>query len=406
MDKAKLITKRSLFLKHVAQTSPFPLALEIERASGMYLYDQKGKAYLDLIAGISVSSLGHRPEVVEEAIKEQLSKYWHTIVYGEFVLSPQVQLATLLTEQLPDTLNNVYFVNSGTEATEGAMKLAKRYTGRPEIIACKKAYHGSTQGAASLMWPKDFTQAYHPLLPGIKHIEFNCDFCLQNITTQTAAVIVEPVQAEWGVRPPHANYLQKLRDRCDETGTLLIFDEIQTGFGRTGKLFALQKYNVVPDILLMAKGMGGGMPIGAFVANREVMQSLSNHPILGHITTFGGHPVNCAASLATLKELLEQDYISKVEEKASLFRSLLQHPKIIEIRNSGLLMAVEMESFEFLQQVIQYCLQKGLITDWFLFNSHSMRIAPPLIINERQIREACKIILEALDVTTAAQNQG
>jgi acetylornithine/N-succinyldiaminopimelate aminotransferase len=256
-----------------------------------------------LIAGIGVSCLGHRHPAVEQAVKDQLGKYWHTLVYGEYVLSPQVELAQLLTDQLPDPLDSVYYVNSGSEATEGAMKLAKRYTGRPEIIACKKAYHGSTQGSASLMWPKDFTQAYHPLLPAIRHIEYNCEFCLRQISEKTAAVIVEPVQAEWGIRPPFGDYLKKLRERCNETGTLLIFDEIQTGFGRTGHLFAMQRYDVVPDIVLMAKGMGGGMPIGAFCSSREIMLSLSDKPILGHITTFGGHPVSCAASFGNAKNL-------------------------------------------------------------------------------------------------------
>jgi acetylornithine/succinyldiaminopimelate/putrescine aminotransferase len=400
LEKHTNLSKRQLFLQHIAQTSPSPLLLEIERAEGMYLYDPKGKSYLDLIAGIGVSCLGHRHPAVEQAVKDQLGKYWHTLVYGEYVLSPQVELAQLLTDQLPDPLDSVYYVNSGSEATEGAMKLAKRYTGRPEIIACKKAYHGSTQGSASLMWPKDFTQAYHPLLPAIRHIEYNCEFCLRQISEKTAAVIVEPVQAEWGIRPPFGDYLKKLRERCNETGTLLIFDEIQTGFGRTGHLFAMQRYDVVPDIVLMAKGMGGGMPIGAFCSSREIMLSLSDKPILGHITTFGGHPVSCAASLATLKTLLKEDYIRQVEEKEALFRSLLKHPKIIEVRSAGLMMGVQMESFDFIQKVIGYCLEKGLITDWFLFNSETLRIAPPLIISEEEIRWACKIILESIEEAT------
>lgn len=394
------MNKRQLFLRHVAQTSPFPLQIEVDRAEGIYLYAPDGKAYLDLIAGISVSSLGHRNPNVIRAVKAQLDQYLHTMVYGEYVLAPQVQLATLLAEQLPSPLESVYFVNSGTEATEGAMKLAKRYTGRAEIIACKKAYHGSTQGAASLMWPKDFTQAFHPLLPGIKHIEFNCEFCLQQITEQTAAVIMEPVQAEWGVRPPYADYLKKVRKRCTEVGALLIFDEIQTGYGRTGSLFAFQQYGAVPDILLLAKGMGGGMPIGAFVSSHEIMQSLTHDPILGHITTFGGHPVSCAAGLATLQTLLDQDYIQQVKAKEALFRSLLKHPAILDIRSAGLLMAVELSDFNFLQKVIQECLKQGLITDWFLFNDRSMRIAPPLIISEEEIRKACGIILEALEVVS------
>lgn len=395
---------RQLFLQHLAQTSAFPLALEIERAEGMHLHDVEGKAYLDLIAGIGVSSLGHRHPAVIEAVKDQLDRYLHTLVYGEFILAPQVRLAELLAQNLPDPLDSVYFVNSGTEATEGAMKLAKRYTNRPEIVACKKAYHGSTQGAASLMWPKEFTQAYHPLLPGIRHIEYNCEWCLQRITEQTAAVVVETVQGEWGVRPPHGQYLQQLRKRCDDVGALLVFDEIQAGYGRTGTLFAFEQYDVVPDILLLAKGMGGGMPIGAFVASNAVMRALSENPILGHITTFGGHPVCCAAGLATLQTLLQEDYIPQVKSKEKLFLELLQHPAIREVRSAGLWMAVELEDFDFIQKVIKICLERGLITDWFLFNNRSLRIAPPLIISEEEIRWACNVILEAIDEVDKGQD--
>jgi acetylornithine/succinyldiaminopimelate/putrescine aminotransferase len=394
---------RQLFLQHVAQTSAFPLMLEIDSAQGMYLHNKGGKTYLDLIAGIGVSCLGHKHPAVVEAIKSQADRYLHTLVYGEFVLAPQVQLAELLATQLPAPLESVYFVNSGTEATEGAMKLAKRYTGRAEIISCKKAYHGSTQGAASLMWPKDFTQAFHPLLPGVRHIEYNCESCLQDITTQTAAVVVETVQGEWGVRPPTHDYLKKLRQRCTEVGALLIFDEIQAGYGRTGTLFAFEQYDVIPDILLLAKGMGGGMPIGAFVASREVMLALSDKPILGHITTFGGHPVSCAAGLATLQTLLSTDYIQQVKQKEALFLELLKHPGIREVRSAGLWMAVEMVDFDFIQAVIKRCLEAGLLTDWFLFNDRSLRIAPPLIITEEQIRWACEVILNAVEHTFNAQ---
>jgi acetylornithine/succinyldiaminopimelate/putrescine aminotransferase len=388
---------RQLFLQHLAPTSPSPLLLEIDRAEGMYLYDAQGKAYLDLIAGISVSNLGHRHPRVIAAIQQQLDRYLHTLVYGEYVLDPQVQLAKLLSDNLPDPLESVYFVNSGTEATEGSMKLAKRYTGRTEIIACKRSYHGSTQGAASLMWPTDFTQGYHPLLPGIRHIEFNCERCLEKITEQTAAVIVETVRAECGVQTPHPGYLQQLRARCTEVGALLILDEIQVGFGRTGTLFAFEPYGIVPDVLLLAKGMGGGMPIGAFVAARELMQVLSQDPILGHITTFGGHPVCCAAALANLQTLLETPYIQEVSGKEALFRELLQHPKILEVRSAGLLMAVDLGSFDSVMPLIRHCLDQGLISDWFLFNAESMRIAPPLIISEEEIRWACRVILEGLD---------
>lgn len=388
---------RQVFLSHLAQTSEFPMLLEIERGAGIYLYDPQGKAYLDLIAGIGVSALGHcHPEVVA-AIRDQSERYLHTMVYGEYLLSPQVNLAKALTDLLPNSLNSVYLVNSGTEATEGAMKLAKRYTGRAEIISCYKAYHGSTQGAASLMSDDYFTRPYRPLLPGISHIDFNCDFCLHKITKKTAAVIIETVQAEWGIRKPINNYLTKLRNRCTETGTLLIFDEIQAGYGRTGSFFAFEQYHVVPDILLLAKGMGGGMPIGAFVANQEVMKVFSNNPLLGHITTFGGHPVSCAAALATLNFIKSSGIIDSVKIKEQLFLDKLVHPEIRHVRSAGLWLAVELDSFEKVQKVIKICLEKGLITDWFLFNDRSIRIAPPLIITEAQIEKACEILLEALD---------
>lgn len=393
------MNQRELFFRHIAQTSPSPIALEIDHAAGMYLYDTSGKSYMDLIAGISVSGLGHRHPNIVQAIKAQADKYLHTLVYGEFVLSPQVSLAQLLSQQLPVGLDTVYFVNSGSEATEGAMKLAKRFTGRTDIVACKRAYHGSTQGAASLMSPTDFTRAFYPLLPGIRHIDFNCFTCLDTIDKHTAAVIIEPVQAEWGVRKPVEGYLQALRKRCTDTGTLLIFDEIQTGYGRTGSLFALHTYGVTPDILLLAKGMGGGMPIGAFIASQEIMQTLTHDPVLGHITTFGGHPVNCAAGLATLETLLQSPYIEQVSEKEALFRKLLQHPHILDVRSAGLLMAVELESFERVLAVLGVCIREGLISDWFLFNDRSLRIAPPLIIEKAEIEVACKIILYALDET-------
>lgn len=395
---------RQLFLRHVAQTSDAPLMLEIAKAEGVYLYDIDGNAYLDLISGIGVSALGHGHPAVVEAVKHQAGQYMHTLVYGEFVLSPQVELAQLLASQLPDSLDSVYFVNSGSEATEGAMKLAKRFSGRYEIIAAKKAYHGSTQGAASLMNPTEFTQAFHPLLPGIKHIEFNCEACLEKISDKTAAVIVETVQGEWGVRPPVGDYLKKLRQRCDEVGALLILDEIQAGFGRTGSLFAFEQYGIVPDILLLAKGMGGGMPIGAFVASREIMQSLTHDPVLGHITTFGGHPVSCAASLATLQTLLKENFIAQVKNKEALFHKLLQHDAIQEIRSAGLMMAVQLADFDFVKAVIQHCLNNGLVTDWFLFNASSLRIAPPLIITEEEIRKACRIIFEGIEQASKNRN--
>lgn len=392
-----MLRNRQLFLSHVAQTSDMPMMIEVERASGIYLYNKEGKKYLDLISGISVSALGHCYPAVVNAVKHQAERYLHTMVYGEYLLAPQIDLATLLTSQLPERLNSVYFVNSGAEATEGAMKLAKRFTGRTEIVSCFNAYHGSTQGAMSLMSDSFFTQNYRPLLPDIKHIEFNNTQHLNRITDKTAAVIVETVKAESGVTVPKDDYLKHLRKRCTETGTLLVFDEIQVGYGRTGTLFAFEQYDVIPDVLLLAKGMGGGMPIGAFVASKEIMSVFMDNPFLGHITTFGGHPVTCAAALATLKELLEQPFIQQVKAKEQLFHKLLQHPSILEIRSAGFLMAVQLRDFDQVKAVISQCTENGLITDWFLFNDSCLRIAPPLIITEEEIQEACQILLNALD---------
>lgn len=388
---------RQIFQRHVAQTNDIPLQLEIERAEGCYLYDPSGKAYLDLIAGISVSALGHGHPAIVEATKRQLDKYLHTLVYGEYILSPQVQLAQLLADSLPGPLGCVYFVNSGSEATEGAMKLAKRYTGRREIISCRNAYHGSSQGAASLMSPTDFTQAFFPLLPGIRHIDFNSEADLEKINCYTACVIIETVQAESGVTLPQKNYLKKLRQRCDEVGALLVLDEIQAGYGRTGTLWAFEQHGIVPDILLLAKAMGGGMPIGAFVASQKMMHSLTHDPPLGHITTFGGHPVSCAAGLATLKILRSENHIEKVKEKEALFHELLVHPAIREVRSAGLLMAVEVEDFDMLRKIQKRCLEAGVVTDWFLFDERSLRIAPPLVISEREIELACKAIVKAME---------
>lgn len=392
-----MLSQRQFFLRHLAQTSAFPLMIEIERAEGLYLYDTEGKSYMDLIAGIGPSVLGHRPPSVIEAIQKQLDQYLHTLVYGEFVLSPQVQLATLLAENLPPNLDSVYFTNSGAEATEGAMKLAKRYTGRTELISMRNAYHGSTQGAMSLNSDDYFTQPFRPLLPDIRHIAYNNFDDLKYITEKTAAVIVETIQAESGIVPPTEGYLEALRDRCTQTGTLLVLDEIQAGMGRTGTLWAFQQWNIIPDMLLLAKGLGGGMPIGAFIASKNIMWSLTHDPVLGHITTFGGHPVSCAAGYATLKTLVETDLIKQVQSKGELFKQLLIHPKIKEVRHIGLWLGIELSDFDYLQKVIQNCLKNGLLTDWFLFNNRSLRIAPPLTIQENDIRWACKIILKALD---------
>lgn len=391
------ISHRDLFLRHVAQTSPAPLSLEIVRAEGCYLYDRSGKKYLDLIAGIGPSVLGHRHPAVQAAVEAQVNSYWHTLVYGEYVLSPQVEFAQLLAENLPG-LDSVYFVNSGTEAAEGAMKLAKRYTGRYKFLACRNAYHGSTQGAASLMAPADFTMAFQPLLPGVDHLDFNDFAGLEKIDRSVAAVVVETVQGEAGIVPPDPAWLTALRKRCDETGTLLILDEIQAGFGRTGNLFAFEKFGIIPDILLLAKGFGGGMPLGAFIARREVMRTLTHDPVLGHITTFGGHPVCCAAGLATLKVLLETDLIAQAPRKEALFRKLLVHPAIRELRSAGLWLAVDLGDFEKVQTVIRHCIEHGVITDWFLFNAHSLRIAPPLIISDEEIEWACGVILGGMEL--------
>ena len=391
-----MLTQRQLFYNHLAQTSETPLALEIERAEGIYLFDVSGKPYMDLISGISVSNVGHCHPKVISAIQNQLEKYLHLMVYGEYIQSPQVKLAKLLSEQLPEKLSSVYFVNSGGEAIEGAMKLAKRYTGRTEIISFKNAYHGSTHGSLSLMGNEEFKNAYHPLLPDIKQLAFNNINDLQNITTKTAAVFVETIQAEAGMVMPEGDYLNQLQIRCNKVGALLVADEIQCGFGRTGKLFAFEHYNFIPDILCLAKGMGGGMPIGAFIASKMLMHSLTNNPILGHITTFGGHPVCCAASLATLNVLLDDKLIEQIEQKEKLFRALLKHPLIKSIKGKGLLLAIEFENFEQNKKIIDNCILKGIITDWFLFQPSAMRIAPPLTITEKQITEACNTILSCI----------
>ncbi|MDX5340656.1 MAG: aspartate aminotransferase family protein [Cyclobacteriaceae bacterium] len=391
------MNNRQLFLSHLAQTTDFPLMIEVEKAEGVYLYGPNGEKYLDLISGIGVSNVGHRHPRVIQAIQGQLDKYLHLMVYGEYVQTPQVALAKALTDTLPESLDNVYLVNSGSEAVEGALKLAKRFTNRREILSCVDAYHGSSHGSLSVGGNEIFKRAYRPLLPGIRHIVYGSYSDLDQITSETAAVILETIQGEAGVRVACKEYFQALRQRCDETGTLLILDEIQAGFGRTGKFWAFAHFGIVPDILVCAKGMGGGMPIGAFIANKEVMGVFKNNPLLGHITTFGGHPVSSAASLATLKILLEEDLISQVEAKANLFKSLLIHPKIKEIRNKGLMMAVEFDSFEVLKPIIDRAIELGVITDWFLFCDDSMRIAPPLVITEDQIREASHLILQAIE---------
>ncbi|WP_246197596.1 aspartate aminotransferase family protein [Chitinophaga agrisoli] len=391
------MNNRQLFLRHVAQTSDAPLALEITKAQGMYMWDADGKRMMDLIAGISVCNIGHCHPKVVKAIQEQAQSYMHLLVYGELVQSPQVAFASLLTQHLPATLNSVYFTNSGAEAVEGAMKLAKRYTGRTGIIAFKNDYHGSTQGALSLIGQEEWRNAYRPLLPDIQHLDYNDFSSLDYITTHTACVIAETVQGEAGVRVPQQAWLQALRGKCTQTGTLLVLDEIQCGLGRNGTLWAFEQFGIVPDILLLGKALGGGMPLGAFIADKEIMWCLTNNPVLGHITTFGGHPVSCAAGLAGMQALLDEQLIPAVKAKEQLFRNCLQHPAIKEIRSLGLMMAVELESFPVNKQVIDYCISRGLLTDWFLFSAESLRIAPPLIITEKEIKEACGLIIEALN---------
>lgn len=391
------LTNKQIFRMHLAQTSEFPMELEIERGEGIYLFGTDGKKYIDLISGIAVSSLGHGHPKIVKAVQQQAAEHMHVMVYGEFVQSPQVKLARALSDTLPDLLDNVYFVNSGSEAVEGAMKLAKRFTGRHEIIACKNAYHGSTQGTLSLGSDESFKQAFMPLLPGIQHIHFGEEKDLNLITHKTAAVFIETVQGEAGIKIASKDYFQKLRQRCTESGTLLVMDEIQTGFGRTGKFWGFEHYGIAPDIITCAKGMGGGMPIGAFISSKSIMSVLQNNPVLGHISTFGGHPVSCAASLATLTEIVETCIHERAEAKAMEFRRLLVHPKIKSIRHLGLMMAVEFESFDQVSKIIEKSMDLGLITDWFLFCDNSIRIAPPLIISMEQIKEACDILLEAID---------
>lgn len=388
-----IMTQRELFLRHVAQTSTAPLALEIVKAEGCKLFDVNGKEYIDLIAGISVCNVGHRHPKVIEAIKQQLDAYLHIMVYGEMVESPQVQYAKLLTDYLPASLNSVYFTNSGTEATEGAMKLAKKITGRTQIIAFKNSYHGSTQGALSVMGDEYWRNAFRPLLPDVLHLNYNSFDELSFITTNTACVIAETIQAEAGIITPKNNWLKAVSNRCKETGTLLILDEIQAGFGRTGTLWGFEQFDVVPDIVLLGKALGGGMPLGAFVADKKLMDAFTDNPVLGHITTFGGHPVSCAAGMAAMKVLLEEKLLEEVKAKENLFRSLLVHDKIKSIRSHGLWMALEFDSFETNKKIIDACIESGVFTDWFLFAANCMRIAPPLTISKKEIENACEIIL-------------
>ena len=391
-----MLTNRQLFQNHLAQTSSTPLQLEIESAQGVYLQGVNGQKYLDLISGIGVSNIGHRHPKVISAIQGQLDKYLHLMVYGEYIQTPQVKLAHALAATLPEKLDNVYLVNSGSEAVEGALKLAKRFTGKTKIVSCHNAYHGSSHGALSVCGNETLKQSFRPLIPAIGLINFGKLDDLDCIDSNTAAVIVETIQGEAGVRIASQEYFKALRAKCDQYGSLLILDEIQSGYGRTGKFWAFEHYNIIPDIVVCAKGMGGGMPIGAFIATREVMQSLTCEPVLGHISTFGGHPLSAAAALATINVIQEEKLIPNVNQKAELFKEWLVHDKILAIRNKGLMMAVDFESYQVLKPIIDEAINGGIITDWFLFCDRSMRIAPPLTINNGQIIEACKVIVQAI----------
>ena len=389
---------RQLFLEHVGQTSDNPMMLEVERAEGIYLYGRDGKRWIDLISGVSVSAVGHGNRQVIDAICSQAQDYLHLMVYGEAVESPQVRYAQRIASLLPDPLDTVYFVNSGSEAVEGALKLAKRYTGRTEIIYYKNAYHGSTHGSLSVMGGEEYRNAYRPLLPDTRQIRFNEPADLRYVTPRTACVIIEPVQGEGGIFPADRDYLQALRDRCDQTGTLLIYDEIQTGLGRTGTLYFFQQYGIVPDILCTAKAFGGGMPLGAFIASNRIMSVLKTNPGLGHITTFGGHPVCYAAGLAALEYILSERLTEQADAKGALYESLLAgHPLVREIRRTGLLLGVEFGDSELTARIVLRAIDRGLMTEWFLFHDTAMRIAPPLTITDAEIRESCEILLEVLN---------
>ncbi len=392
---------RKRFLAHVGQTSPSPMMIEVARAEGVFFHTPEGKRYYDLVSGVSVNNVGHANPAVVEAVRRQAADYMHIMVYGEMVERPQVEFARRLAEALPAPLESVYFVNSGAEAVEGALKLAKRHTGRTEMISMRRAYHGSTHGAMSMMGApegEEWKEAFRPLLPDTRAIRFNCEDDLAAVTERTACVLCEPVQGEAGVRPPQNDYLKALRRRCDETGAMLIFDEIQTGMGRTGEMFAMTKYGVTPDIVCLAKALGGGMPLGAFVSSREVMSTLSHDPVLGHITTFGGHPVCCAAGLAAMKYLQDNDVLADVERKGALYEELLRdHPAVCEIRRSGLLIAVELGSSERLYRIMELFARDGILSDWFLYCDTAFRISPPLVISDDEIRDSVAIIRRCLD---------
>jgi len=392
-----MLTNRELFQLHLGQTSSSPMMVEIVRADGVYMYSPDGKKYLDMISGVSVSNTGHSHPRVIKAVKKQVDSYMHLMVYGEIIQSPQVKYAERLSKLLPSQLNTTYFVNSGSEAVEGAMKLAKRYTGRGRIISFKNSYHGSTHGALSIQGSELYRNAFRPLLPYTLQVDFNDEKSLGSIDNKTACVIIEPIQGEAGVIYPENGFLEKIRERCNSTGALLIFDEIQTGFGRTGFMFAIDRFGVIPDILLLAKALGGGMPLGAFISSNEIMSALISNPPLGHITTFGGHPVCCAAGLASLNVIVDEDLVTTCRSKSGLFRKWLNHPLISEIRGEGLFIAVQLADSESVQYVISHATEYGLILDYFLFCDDAFRIAPPLIISEDEILWACQQVIKLLD---------
>jgi acetylornithine/succinyldiaminopimelate/putrescine aminotransferase len=389
------MNQREMFFRHLAQTSPDPLALEIRRAEGNYLFDAGGKQYLDLVGGISVANVGHRHPRVLEAIRRQLDDYLHVMVYGEFVETPQVKFAKMLADHLPAGLDSVYFTNSGAEAIEGAIKLARRVNGRPRILAFNRSYHGSTLGALGLMGDEYWRNAFRPLMPGIIHLDYNSDEALEAINEDVCCLVMETVQAEAGVISPRPDWIRAIREKCTETGALLVLDEVQAGFGRTGRLWGFENFGLLPDILVLGKALGGGLPLGAFVAAREQMISLSENPVLGHITTFGGHPLSCAAGMAALEALVDGELIPGVAEKEKLFRDLLQHASFAAVRSCGLWLSVDFESEEKCRNVITKCIENGLFTDWFLFSPASMRLSPPLTITEKEIRHAAALILRA-----------
>lgn len=397
VSKMSGISNRQVFLQHVAQTSPAPIGIEMVKASGIHLWDAEGKQYVDLISGFSVCNIGHSHPAVVKAVQEQVEKYMHLIVYGEFIQSPQVQYAKLLTDHLPSSLNCVYFTNSGAEATEGAMKLAKRITGRSKIIAFTDAYHGSTQGALSVMGGEYWRNAFRPLLPDIHHYDYNDPAVIAAIDSTVACVILETVQAESGIKAPQKEWLEAIRKKCNEHCVLLIFDEIQAGFGRTGTLWAFQQFGIIPDILLLGKALGGGMPLGAFIADKKLMSTLTYDPVLGHITTFGGHPVSCAAGKAAFEVLIGSNMIATVKEKEKILQEELDHPSILNKRSHGLWMSLQFKDAITNQKIVHQCVKNGLITDWFLFAPDRLRIAPPLTISEKELREVCSVILRSIE---------